>query len=95
MRGGSITTLQHDLVDVMLAQTSLDQLSGCPDQTPLQLQTEVGDRSCVSYGVAWENRRRLGIVTSGWSRQLPAPGTASALQTQLLESATSTRSCRH
>lgn len=42
MRGGSIATLQHDLVDVMLAQTSLDQLSGCPDWTPLQLQTEAG-----------------------------------------------------
>jgi hypothetical protein len=41
MRGGSIATLQHDLVDVMLAQTSLDRLSGCPDWTPLQLQTEV------------------------------------------------------
>lgn len=67
MRGGGIASLQHDLVDVMLAQTSLDRLSGCPDWTPSATSDRGGDKG-VAFRMGLRGKIDAGLgcmVTAG------------------------------
>lgn len=55
MRGGRIATLQHDLVAVKPAQSSLERPGWLSRLDGSATSDRGGDEEvCVSYGIAWE-----------------------------------------